>query len=131
MNHNARIGVEGEKAATKWLRKNGFLIRDLNWRHGKSEIDIIAIKQGATHFIEVKTRMASNSFRPEHAITKDKVGALMRGAKSYIAQFGLTGEFKFDLIAVDVEDSGEYTVRYLPNGMPTDKRNVQQYNRYR
>lgn len=131
MTDSARLGAAGEKAATKWLRKNGFLIRDLNWRHGHSEIDIIAIKQGVTHFVEVKTRKTSSCFRPEHSITKDKVGAFMRGAKSYIAQHGLGGEFKFDLIAVDAEDNGELIVRYIPGGMPTDKRWVFNYGSQR
>ncbi len=124
---SARVGISGEKAATKWLRQNGFLIRDLNWRIGKSEIDIIATKCGVTHFIEVKTRRLGSGFLPEHAITKEKVGAFMRGARSYIAQFGLSGDLSFDLIAVDLEESGELVVRYLPGRMPTSKRDVYNY----
>lgn len=111
----AQIGKQGEAIAVAYLRRNGFLIADLNWRSGRYEIDIVAQKGGLIHFIEVKTRSASSLTTPEQALTKTKIEALHRAVKAYLAQRRIADEFEIDLVAVDMFPDGSSDVRFIRN----------------
>ena len=115
MNSKAEIGRHGEEAAIAFLRKQGFLICDKNWRCGRYEIDIVAQRHGITHFIEVKTRKAGSLITPEEAITPNKVAALHHAIAAYLKQRRTVGEFEIDLIAVDMFPNGECDIRFVPN----------------
>ncbi len=117
MNRATQIGSMGEKAAVKWLRQRGYMIRDLNWRNGRYELDIVAEKLYITHFIEVKTRRIDGLTTPEEAITKEKFNALVKAARSYIAQYHINTEYQFDLVAVDVSTNGELNIRMIEKAM--------------
>lgn len=117
MNRASEIGRLGEKAAVKWLRKNGYMIRDLNWRNGRYELDIVAEKHFVTHFVEVKTRSTGGFTTPEDAITNDKFMALTKAARSYVAQFHIDTECQFDLIAIDVALDGTLNIRMIEKAM--------------
>ncbi len=117
MGLTSTIGAKGEDFATSWLRKNGFYIRERNWRNGRYEIDIIAERWDTIHFIEVKTRSVNGWSSPEDAITINKFNSLKRAATAYLAFFGITSEFQFDLIAIDVDSLGEMKLRYIENAM--------------
>lgn len=113
MGITSEIGAMGEKAAVKWLRRRGYMIRDLNWRDGKYELDIVADKLYTTHFIEVKTRRIDGYTTPEEAITKEKFAALSKAARSYVAQYNIKTESQFDLVAVDINLEGELNIRLI------------------
>ena len=55
------IGDWGERYAARYLRRHGYRISDRNYRHGKYEIDVIAVGLRDILFVEVKTR----TYRPE------------------------------------------------------------------
>lgn len=109
------IGHEGEDVALAWLRRNGFLLHDRNWRCGHYEIDIVAEKQGTLHIIEVKTRRAGSLASPEKAITPSKEAALRRAASAYLATHRTRYEVAFDLIAIDHFPDGSYDIRFIPD----------------
>ncbi len=111
------IGTLGERAATKWLRCNGFLIHDLNWRMGRYELDIVAERLGVIHIIEVKSRKLGGLTTPEEAMTKKKFNAFVIAARAYVAQHNIRQELQFDLIAVDVMDNNELRVRFVERVM--------------
>lgn len=112
----ARItGDRGEGIAVEYLRRQGFMICARNWRCGRYEIDIVAEKEGVTHFVEVKTRAAGALVPPEKAVTPTKVGALRRAAEAYLAMTRTAGEVEFDLVAVDIFPDGSHEVRYVTN----------------
>lgn len=113
VNHNARIGVDGEREAVKWLRKRGYLIHSLNWRTGHYEIDIVAEKLGVIHFVEVKSRKAGGLNTPEDAMTADKIRSMIVAVRAYIAQYNIVDDYQFDLIAVDIYPDGEHNVRMI------------------
>ena len=60
MTEKQQRGALGEQAAVEYLRQNGFMIVEQNWREGKSEVDIIALRYDELHFVEVKTRKANS-----------------------------------------------------------------------
>ena len=54
---NKELGAIGEELAANYLVKSGYRLLHRNWRlKGGCEIDIVAFKDNALHFVEVKTR---------------------------------------------------------------------------
>ncbi|MFI3280661.1 MAG: YraN family protein [Rikenellaceae bacterium] len=113
----AEIGVCGERAAVAYLRSNGFLIREMNWRNGRYEIDIIAERWGVIHFVEVKSRQSGGWSTPEDAIDGHKFRSLSRAASLYLAQNAIRWEHQFDLIAVEMVGQSVVELRYIENAM--------------
>ena len=113
----ADVGRRGEHLAVDWLRANGYMILERNWRSGRYETDIIAMMGDTIHFIEVKTRAAAGWSRPEDAVTPEKCRALFRCAGAYLALYGRGLEPQFDLVAVDMFPDGGYDIRYIENAM--------------
>lgn len=111
------IGLRGENEATEYLLKNGFEIIDRNWRNGRYELDIVARKGDMLHIVEVKTRRENNLTSPEYAMNRKKFNALCQAVTYYIKLYRIDLEIVFDLVAVEYSDSGEYTIRYIPNVM--------------
>lgn len=64
---SGRVGMLGEELASKYLRRNGYIIiiRNYNVEH-IGEIDIIAVKNGVMHFVEVKTSGSIEIFNQLH-----------------------------------------------------------------
>ncbi len=48
-------GQRAEQLAVDYLRQQGFVVRNTNWRMGHKEIDIIAEKNGRLHVVEVRS----------------------------------------------------------------------------
>lgn len=117
MNTTTKIGFEGEQTAARWLLDNGYSLRHRNWRQGRYELDIVAVKRGTLHFVEVKTRSRDGLTPPEHALDYRKNRALVRAANAYLAQNPFQGEVQFDLIAVETVPDGAPEVRYIENAI--------------
>lgn len=93
------IGKWGEQVATDYLVTQGFAIMNNNARVGHKEVDIVAMKGDAIHFIEVKTR--SNPLdNPLEAIDSRKIRRICRFADSYVRTYNLPHRPQFDAIAV-------------------------------
>ncbi len=95
---------------------NGFRILHRNWRSGRYELDIVAEKGDAIHFVEVKCRRRGSLTAPEDAFTRTKFDSLVKAARAYIAAYGIDLDAQFDLIAVE-ESFSSSTLRYIPNAM--------------
>lgn len=106
-----KIGDRGEDLAAEWLETEGFEIVARNWRSGRYELDIVARRLGALHFIEVKTRHEEGWQSSEDALDPAKRRAFNRAASLWLAENPSHSEPQLDLIAVD-SASGE--VRYIP-----------------
>ena len=55
-----KIGELGEIVAVKYYKNNGFEIVERNYTKPVGEIDIVARKDGALYFIEVKSKRVSS-----------------------------------------------------------------------
>lgn len=113
-------GYAGERAATEWLRRQGFNIRATNWRTGRYEIDIIADRDGILHIVEVKTRCRGSLTPPEAAATRRKFQALAHAANHYLARSGWLGEVQFDLLAVERRDNGSFALDWIENAFESN-----------
>ncbi len=94
------IGDEAERKAVKYLITLGFIILETNYRHGRSEIDIIAKKNNVIHIVEVKYR-SNNSFGfPEEFVDKRKANMIGIAAEYYFNQTLWTGFVQYDIISL-------------------------------
>lgn len=94
------LGILGEQLAKQHLLEEGYSVLETNWRHLKSEIDIIAIKNNTLVIVEVKTRTSSFFGNPEDSITQSKIKLLTSAADFYIQKNNLDIETRFDVIAI-------------------------------
>ena len=116
MSKTLQTGPLGEEAAMEWLRNNGFLIVERNWRNPPHEIDLIAqSNDGGYHFVEVKTRQCGALTSPHEAITRKKISNLTKAANVYIESRAIDAEAWIDFIAVEVADDGSMTTEYIPD----------------
>ena len=110
-------GLGGEQAAAEWLIANGFELLHRNWRSGRYELDIVALREGVLHVVEVKCRRSGALSPPEEAMTPRKFAALMRAAEHYVALYGFDTDTQFDLVTVEYRPDGECDLHYFPNAM--------------
>lgn len=97
--HN-ELGKFGEDEAVLFLEKNGYTIRERNWRFYKAEVDIIAQKNDVLAIIEVKTRSSLYFGNPEDFVNQKKIQLLVKAINNYVNHRGLDLEVRFDIIAV-------------------------------
>ncbi len=87
--------------AAQYFGRLGYTILNRNWRSGRFEMDLILSKNGALHFVEVKTRMSAAFGDPERAIDQEKQKNIVRAARSFVTRAGIDwNRVRFDTISV-------------------------------
>ena len=102
------LGRMGEDEASKFLLSEGFEILKRNFRNRFGEVDIIARKGSAVHFIEVKTRRSNSCGYPEECVNGLKKNKIQRTALWYLNGDGSAFKnynISFALVAVYVEEN--------------------------
>lgn len=96
------LGKWGEEKAVAFLHSQGYTIRACDWKHGKRDIDIVALSpDGITCvFIEVKTRRSGDVVLPAEAVDVKKMRNIGIAADMYVKQFDVQEELRFDIISV-------------------------------
>ena len=113
--HNI-LGKEGERMATEFLIKRGYIIRETNWKLNHLEIDIIAQEKGnRLHIVEVKTRSDDKDFDPLDAIDKKKIAHMIAAANAYVLTTGLDYDVQFDIIIIVGKTPEEFRLEYIPD----------------
>lgn len=101
------LGISGENAACKLLKKSGYRITARNFKTPFGEVDILA-RQGETLvLIEVKTRTGEEFGSASQAVTPQKVQRYRKAASWLALKEGDT-PIRFDVIEV------------YPKGIPAD-----------
>ena len=94
-------GKLGEDAAATYLKDNGYLIFDQNYRIKNAEIDIIAKDKETIAFIEVKTRKTLKKGFPAESVNYTKQKKIISAALYYIRENNLNNvRLRFDVIEV-------------------------------
>ncbi|MBI2968823.1 MAG: YraN family protein [Bacteroidetes bacterium] len=109
--HN-ELGKKGEEIAVGFLRTNGFIILETNWRFGNKEVDIIARKDKLLVVAEVKTRSGNYMGDPEVFVTREKQKFIIRAANAYVTKKNLDVEVRFDIISIIVNGPG-HTIKHI------------------
>lgn len=126
------LGALGEKIARTFLEKRGYKILDKNYVVGfpsgimKAEIDIIAQKEDAISFIEVKTLAVSfregqeipDAFSPEDKVNQVKQRKILMAAQEWLTahKIPLESGWQIDIIAITLDWSSKRAkVRHFQN----------------
>lgn len=104
-----RIGKKGERAAARYLRRQGCRILSRNSRHGKNELDLV-IKDGAyIAFVEVKTRAfdcpEQATVRPSQAVDRAKRLRTRDAAYAYLREHPTALCPRLDVVEVYLDRS--------------------------
>ena len=101
MRYKKNVGDLGESFAAEMLENAGYKVIARNYATKFGEIDIVAIKDGVIHFVEVKTRTGMEYGYPSEAVTKEKRDRIRRAAQSYLKSRRLTWQnVQFDVYEI-------------------------------
>jgi putative endonuclease len=108
LDHRLPLGRRGENAATRYLRRLGYVIVARGQRDAIGEIDVVAVDGRTVVFVEVKTRASHDAGHPAEAVDDDKQRRLTRLALSYLKRHDLLEcKSRFDVIAVTWPDGNK------------------------
>ncbi len=93
-------GRKAENAAKVYLEMRGFKIIEQNWRRPRCEVDIIALKDGVIHFVEVKYRFADDQGSGLDAITDSKLKQMRRAAWLWVDESKWRSEYILSAVEV-------------------------------
>ena len=100
MGSHLEIGREGEKLAETYLAERGYKMLYRNWRYGRYEVDLIAIKNDMLRFIEVKYRSTSQYGQPEEAVNKKKIRDLLQAIDQFLYLNPQYTDFRLDVLSI-------------------------------
>ncbi len=113
-----KLGKWGESLAAQHLESKGYKILERNWRIGRGEIDLIIKGGQELIFVEVKTRRGTKMGFPEEGLTQRKAEKLMTLAQQYIAQNDLDVDWRIDLVAIELDNTGKLLrCEHIPNAV--------------
>ena len=130
MPEHLRRGKLGERAAKKYLQKQGMKFLVANFRSERGEIDLIFREASSNRagyiftgnetdclvFVEVKTRSSEAWTRPAAAVNARKRRLLSQTALDYLRLLkDPRVKIRFDIVEVLLADGAVREIRHLPN----------------
>ncbi len=99
--YKQKFGNLGEELACTYLENKQFEILARNYRSKFGEIDVVALRKGTLHFIEVKTRSTDRFGKPAEAVDREKMSKILRLAQVFIKENKFEYyRYSFDVIEV-------------------------------
>lgn len=114
------LGDEGERLASRHLRRLGYTIVARQYRNQWGEIDLIALDGDCLVFVEVKTRRDDVPGHPVEAVTRAKQAKLTRLALGFLKKKKLLDHAaRFDIVTVlRPDDGGEPIIEHFRDAFP-------------
>ncbi len=118
------LGVRGEEAAARYLKRLGYKIVARGDRLKPGEIDLVAVDRQTVVFVEVKTRESTDAGHPSEAVDAVKQRRLTRAAVTFLKHHGLLeSPARFDVVAVTwPADQRRPTIEHFPNAFDASGR---------
>ena len=120
----AHVGQGMERGIERIAEALGHIIVARNWKYRHLEVDIISLKDGGLHFVEVKSRTAPASAAPETNVGGAKQRRLTSAALAFLNS-GLRKtlppdlEVFFDIVTL-LFDGPDFELKYYPQAfIPT------------
>jgi putative endonuclease len=113
---NQKVGAWGEGVAAQYLEKRNYTIVARNVRTPYGEIDIVAVKDGRTIFVEVKTRTSSSLGPPEISVTPRKQEHMLAAAEHYAQEYEID-HWQIDVIAVEGKPGWQPVFTHFENAI--------------
>ncbi len=99
-----------------YLESRGWTVLHRNFRSGRKEIDLVALRDGVVAFVEVRTRRSIAYGHPFETIGRRKREAIREAAEGWVRLHGAEGyAYRFDAAAVLTRPGQIATVEYLEN----------------
>ncbi len=102
-----KLGQRGEDLAAAHLEERGYVVRERNWRCPVGEIDIVAQAGKCLAFVEVRTRRGRKYGTPEESVTPAKQAKLVEVAQTYLQEHRWDGDWRIDVVAVEMTPGGK------------------------
>jgi putative endonuclease len=117
-----RRGELGERAAKKFLQKQGLKFLAANFRSERGEIDLVFRDGDCLAFVEVKTRSSEDWGRPAAAVNAERRRRLSQCALDYLKLLKNPAvKIRFDIVEVLLADGDVREIRHLPNTFAMSK----------
>lgn len=95
------FGDRAEKAAARFLRRNGLRILSRNVKLPAGELDIVALDGRTLVFVEVRSTEGPDCTRPTESVDAEKQRKLTNLATAFLRRHDLLGNpARFDVVAV-------------------------------
>ncbi len=114
-------GLLGEKLARDFLKKQGYHIKETNYRCSHGEIDIIATQEDYLVFTEVRTKTSLEFGTPQQSITSAKK-AKLRATALYYQQThsNLPALWRIDVVAIELDPKNKPKIELIENAIEED-----------
>jgi putative endonuclease len=109
-------GLWGERTAIGYLVSCGWDIEAHRFKLGRHDIDLIARRGQTVAFVEVKTRRSLVRGSAVESVDRRKQSIIARVAAVWCLRFGRPDdEYRFDVVAVQEHEAGQYTLEHVPD----------------
>ncbi len=99
-----KFGDIGENVACAYLARHGYRVLERNYLRKWGEIDIVAVKDGVVHFVEVKSVSHETRIRAEENMHHQKLRRLQRVIQTYLVEKRLDQDWQIDLAVVKINE---------------------------
>lgn len=107
------LGSLAEQSAERYLRRQGLVLVERNFRSRFGEIDLIMQDQAALVFVEVRLRGNPNYGGAAASIDAHKQQRIIRTAQQFLAGLGHIPPCRFDAVLMD--DAQGERLQWLKN----------------
>ena len=112
-NFSRELGQKAENIAYEYLLKEGYIIKERNWRLGSTiEVDLIIQHARTLIFVEVKARQYLDEALA--AIDTKKRRKIIKAADIYLRHQEEDFEYRFDIIVI-IGTPENYVIEHYPN----------------
>lgn len=109
-------GRRGERAAERFLRKQGYKILVRNYATRRGEIDLVCRHEGTLVFVEVKAREEGALERPASAVHRAKQRRIIWAAYGYLQELGRNDmPTRFDVVEVWLRGQNAARCEVIPH----------------
>lgn len=116
-----KIGRKGERAAARFLRREGYRILERNRHCGRNELDLIAKNKECLIFVEVKTSAFDDPEeayrRPSERVNAEKRQRTAKAALDYLREHPTSLTPRLDVIEVylDKKRLKPFRINHIPD----------------
>ncbi len=113
------LGKKGEKTARKFLRRQGYRIRAMNYSCPYGEIDIIAQDRKTIAFVEVRALSSGRHGPPWETMSYRKRRNVTRAARHYLHKYNLmVHDWRFDFVGIVFPEKGPPEIELIKDAFP-------------
>lgn len=115
-------GKNGEDLAAEFLKAQGYILLERNYRFEHAEIDLVLLQGTELVFVEVKTRTGiQEGSYPEMAVTPAKQKSCIKAADAFVYEKKMwTVPVRFDVISIRILADTAPEIVHFPDAFRGD-----------